>query len=183
MAEPTTFIKVDRNMTEWRWFNDATTLQLFLYLLLKANIKDKEYMGVTIHRGDVVTSYQTLSNVLGTSIRGVRTALGHLKSTGEVTSRAYSKFSVITIVSWEKYQGVATRNASPKRQASDKQATSNRQHLKNNKNKEEGKKKEINKESGGEELIVSKPGRRTVISRGADGEVRYKLADGEGKDG
>ena len=56
MAEPTTFIKLDRNIREWRWYKDPNTMRVFVDLLLDVNISDKEFMGITIHRGETATS-------------------------------------------------------------------------------------------------------------------------------
>lgn len=132
MAEPSTFIKIDRNITNWRWYEDSNTKAVFLHLLLMANIEDHSFQTIVVKRGQLVTSYASLSRNLGISIRSVRTALEHLKSTGEVTSTAYPKYQVITIVSYDKYQ----TNRQGNRQATDKQPTSNRQQSKNIRTKE-----------------------------------------------
>ena len=134
MAEPTTFIKLDRNIREWRWYKDPNTMRVFVDLLLDVNISDKEFMGITIHRGETATSYAAIADRLNLSIRNVRTAISHLKLTGEVTVTRYSKFQVISVVNYERYQRVPTGKTAVKRQSSDNQVTFNRQQLKNNKN-------------------------------------------------
>ena len=48
----TTYIKLDRNILNWRWYKDANTFRLFIHLLLKANIRDHDFEHVTIRRGD-----------------------------------------------------------------------------------------------------------------------------------
>ena len=74
------------------------------------------------------------------SIRQVRTALDHLKSTGEVTVKNYPKFRIITVVSYDSFQGSdrqndrkTTGNRQAKRQAGDRQATADIRTYKNNK--------------------------------------------------
>lgn len=104
MRETTTFIKLDRNITKWRWYTDANTMRVFIHLLLEANISDNDFMGVTIHRGQLVTSYDSIAGTLKLTRKQVRTVFEHLKMTGEVASKVYPKFQVITILSYDRYQ-------------------------------------------------------------------------------
>ncbi len=102
--DKTTFIKLDRNILDWRWYKDTTTKALFIHLLLRANIKDNDFMTETIHRGELATSYATLAAETGLSYKQVRAGLGHLIETGEVAVRRHSKFSVISILRYDFYQ-------------------------------------------------------------------------------
>lgn len=130
-----TFIKLYRSLLNWRWYKDGNTVRVFIHLLMKANITAADFEEITIQRGEVVTSYNSLAGELGLSTKNIRTALKHLKSTGEVASRSTSKFTIITINNYEKYQGVASKTAS-EWQASGKQAASEwQQYNKNNKKK------------------------------------------------
>lgn len=134
MSEPTTFIKLDRNIRTWRWYTDANTMRVFIDLLLNANISDKDFMGITIHRGQTATSYASIANRLNLTIQNVRTAIGHLKLTGEITNKQYAKFQVITVLNYHKYQQSLTGKNAGIQQAANKQLTDNQQQLKNNKN-------------------------------------------------
>lgn len=98
------FITIDRNITRWGWFKDHNTLIVFLYLILTANIKDNMFMGVNIERGQLATSHASLAKSTSLTVSKVRTALEHLQSTGEIAIKRYSKFIVITITGYEKYQ-------------------------------------------------------------------------------
>lgn len=126
MAEKTTWIKVDRNILEWGWYKDANTFRVFMHLLLTANIKPHKFLGVEVQRGEVATSYKSLAESLGISIRSVRTSLLHLETTGEVTIRRHSRFSVISIPNYDLYQA----NRQSLRQSVDTQVTVNRQQSK-----------------------------------------------------
>lgn len=110
-------MKVARKLLDWRWYKDANTMRVFLHLLLSANVEDHDFQHVTIHRGQVATSYEALANALGLSVQNVRTAIAHLKSTGELTSKSYSKFQVLTIVSWDLYQCELTGKLTDNQQA------------------------------------------------------------------
>lgn len=98
------YIKLHRKLLDWGWYKDPNTKAVFLHLLLTANYTESEYMGVKIHPGQTVIGRKALAKTLGMSERNVRTALTHLKMTNEVTIKVTNKFSVVTIVGWEKYQ-------------------------------------------------------------------------------
>lgn len=51
-----TWIKLPRSFTSWRWYHESKMVHLFLYLLLQANVKKKDYLSLTIYPGQVVTS-------------------------------------------------------------------------------------------------------------------------------
>lgn len=137
------FIKLHRSILDWEWWSDNNTLKVFLYLLLNANWEDSRYRGYDVPRGSLVTGINSLSENLKISERSVRTALKHLKSTGEVTIKSTNKFSIVSIVNWEKYQGFSenatskvTSEVSDNRQASDRQVTTYKE-IKNIRSKEE----------------------------------------------
>lgn len=124
MSEPTTFIKLDRNIQRWRWYQDSNTFRVFVHLLLNANIEDRDFQKITIHRGELAASYETLATALGLSVKNVRTAIGHLKSTGEVAITRQPYFLVISVVSYDKYQG--SRQASGSLSADCRQSSGSR---------------------------------------------------------
>ena len=126
-------IAVDRSILNWRWYKNANTFRVFMHLLLTANYAPADYENIRLERGDVIVTYPGLGEVLGLSVREVRTAIEHLKSTGELTGKQYSKYQVISIVNYDSYQGSLTGKTAGKRQAIDNQSTGNRQ-LSNKKN-------------------------------------------------
>ena len=139
-----TYIKLFRRIIEWRWFKDANTLQVFLWLLLSANIRPQEFLSTEIQRGEVATSYATIANETGLTIDQVRTAMMHLKKTGEITVKRHSTFQQITIVKYGDYQGVNSKNvpiisqSNPNHIPISSQSFPNNQR--NNKNGKNGKK-------------------------------------------
>lgn len=139
MSEPSTYIKLDRNILTWGWYTDANTVRLFIHIILKANIKECKFLGVAVKRGQLVTSYPSLAKELNLSIQAIRTALNHLKLTGEVTVKIYPKFSVISVVNYDRYQDKLTGKSTAKQQASNRQPTGNQQQSKNVKNAKEEK--------------------------------------------
>ena len=101
------FIKLYRSILNWEWWNDDKTFRVFIFLLLNANWEDTRYRGHIIPKGSLVCGRKKLAKSLGMSEQSVRTSLEHLKSTNEITIKPTNKFSIITIVNWEKFQGQA----------------------------------------------------------------------------
>lgn len=120
------FVVINRNILDWEWFTDPNTLLVFMYLLIKANWKDKTWGKRKIKRGQLVTSLAKIAEETGLSVRNVRTTLEHLQATNQVTSESTSQYRIITIKNYDKYQGVTNKPAS-RRQANDKPSTSERQ--------------------------------------------------------
>lgn len=141
MAEQSTFIKLDRNILRWRWFQNSKTLHVFLYLLLNANIEDHEFESEIIHRGEVVTSLASIGKSTGLTTSQIRNTISTLKKTGEITSRYTNRYRVISIVNYDKYQDVQQSKQQSKLQSGSSQATIKRQQLKNIKNEKNEKNK------------------------------------------
>lgn len=147
------FIYLHRKMLDWEWYDDINTCRVFLHCLFRANWKPCKWHGVDIEPGQFITSLQTLAIETGLSVRQIRTALEHLISTGELTSKSQSKFRIITVNNWDRYQAIdkqVDKQATKKRQASDKQATTDEES--NKEIKKEGN-KEINKYYPADELL------------------------------
>ena len=134
------FIKLHRSILDWRWYKDANTFRVFLHLLLKAAVFDYEYGKTKIRRGEVLTTYGELaneisSNSLSVSERQVRTAVEHLKSTGEVSITRLSKNLIISIVNYNNYQASPSiKSQSDVNQKSIKSQSQKNKNNKNNKN-------------------------------------------------
>jgi hypothetical protein len=135
------YVKLFRKMTEWEWYTDVNTKVLFLHCLIKANWKAGSWHGYKYERGQFITSIHTLAHETGLTERQVRTALNHLKATGEVTDWHDNRIRMITVVSYDRYQGERQANG----QSDDSQTTGKRQasdsrykNIKNNKEGEEG---------------------------------------------
>lgn len=98
------FIKLHRSILDWEWFSVPATRLVFEYLLLAANYEDRKWKGISVQRGQIITSYPALANINGISIQSVRTAINHLKSTNEITVLSTKTYTLITVLNYEKYQ-------------------------------------------------------------------------------
>lgn len=88
----------------WEWFSDPEMVQLFVWLLLKANYCDGRYQGVAIKRGQVLISRRKAAAELHMSERTFRTCLSRLKKTGEVTTQPTHLYTLVTICNYDSYQ-------------------------------------------------------------------------------
>lgn len=100
----TGYVKISRKIMQWGWYKDGNTCRLFLHMILRANWKDGERNGVPIPRGAVAMSYPELAQETGLSVKNIRTALEHLKKTGEVAVSLHAKFLVFTVKNYSMYQ-------------------------------------------------------------------------------
>lgn len=130
-SETNGFVKLDRGILDWEWYEDTYTARLFFHCILKANWKAGNWKGQPYERGQFITSLPSLAKELGCSERNVRTALKHLISTGEVTSKATNKYHIITVCNYDKYQSNDRQNdrqVTGNRQASDRQVTADEEY-------------------------------------------------------
>ena len=123
-------------MTEWEWYRNVNTKTVFLHCLFKANWKDGRFEGVVIPRGSFATSLSNLSKECNLTIQNIRSAISHLKSTGEITVQRHGNFSVVTVTNYCQYQDINTETNKP---LTNHQQTSNSplttiEEYKNNKN-------------------------------------------------
>ncbi|SHI23741.1 hypothetical protein SAMN02745823_03835 [Sporobacter termitidis DSM 10068] len=138
---PDGYVKLHRALLKWEWWDDQNTTRLWITLLLLASFRQTRWHGQTILPGQIITSLSSLGKSSGLSVQSVRTSLSRLKSTGEITCESTSRFTVVTIAKWDKFQVDDDEPASGKtnettinQQASNKQVTSVQQHRKNVKN-------------------------------------------------
>ena len=98
------FIKLSRKMLEWEWYDDINTKTLFIHCLFRANYKDTEWHGIKIKRGSFISSYANLAEETHLSVKQIRTALDHLKGTGEMAVQTTNRYSVFTVNNYCIYQ-------------------------------------------------------------------------------
>ena len=136
------FIKLNRSMLNWEWYHDLTTKALFIHCLLSANWEDKKWQGKTIKRGQFVATQEGLAEELGTNRQPIRRALANLQKTNELTIKTTPKYTIITVVNYDKYQqnnqqsNQQTTNKQPTDQPTANQQPTKTEEIKEVKNKE-----------------------------------------------
>lgn len=159
----TGWVMMHREILEWEWYDDANTMRLFLHVLLKANFDQKEWRGIQINRGQLVTSVKNLAAELQLSNQQTRTSLKRLQSTNEVTIKTTSKYSIITVTCYDKYQSAnkqnnnQTTNEQRAEQQTNNNQTTNEQQTNNNNVRIKELKNSINKKEKGKSKRFTRP--------------------------
>ncbi len=157
----TGWVKLYRSILQWEWWDDPKATRLFIYCLIKANPKDRKWRGRTIERGTFITSYSSIKNDTRLTVQEIRTAINHLKSTGEITTETTNELTKITITNYDKYQDTPQAeqqtNQQAEQQAGNKQATNEQQASNNNEEYKNVRIKEVNFDD------VSLPREREIV--------------------
>lgn len=98
------YIKLWRKIEDWEWADDLTTFAFFVRLQMMANWENKKWRGITVPRGSFVSSYANLSEKFRLSVQAIRTLVKRLIKTNELTIQSTNKYTIYTIVNYEKYQ-------------------------------------------------------------------------------
>lgn len=117
------YIKLNRGITDWEWFTDDKMLKLWIYLLVNAQYQDGRFKGIDVKRGQVIVGRKKLAERLGMTEQQVRNCLNRLKSTSEITIKPTNKYSLITIVKYDVYQGESEENNQQTNQQTNQQQT------------------------------------------------------------
>ncbi len=97
------WIKLYRKICDWQWYQDAKMVHLFVHLMLKASIMNGSGLSDS---WQLCTSLRILSKETGLSLQNIRTCIGKLQRTGEITFRTLPTHqqSIITICNSDSYQ-------------------------------------------------------------------------------
>ena len=123
------WIKTYEKLLKWEWYGDPCMVAMWIHLLLTANWCDKRWRGITIKRGQLLTSRTRLSDEVGTSDQQTRTCLERLQSSGEITCEATNKYTIITICKYDTYQSIFLAEQ-PAEQPTNNQQNPNKQPTK-----------------------------------------------------
>lgn len=108
-------------MKDWEWYRDANTYRLFTHLMITVNWEDKEWQGITIKRGSIVTSLAHLSEQTGLTVKQVRGSLNKLKGTSDVAVKTTNRYSIVSLCKYDTYQSEETPKGKQKGKPNGKQ--------------------------------------------------------------
>lgn len=120
------WISLYRKFMNWQWYKNSNVKAVFIHLLLCANHKEEMVGRRIIHRGQLITSRDSLSEATGLTPREIRTCLSKLKSTNEIEVEITNKCSVITIKKYDIYQRYIEEQTTSKTTSKNKQQTTNK---------------------------------------------------------
>jgi hypothetical protein len=136
------WIKLDRDLLTWPYYRNSEAVHLLVHLILKANHSDQYFEDTLIRRGQLMTGRKALSRDTGLSERKIRTLLLKFKKAQILTTKATSKFSIITLLNYDVYQSsINTSDQQNSQQATSKRPASDHKQecIKNDNNEKEGK--------------------------------------------
>ena len=107
------FIVLDRQMLVWQHITEPVLVQVFVYLLLKANHQAKWWNGHKCERGATFVSIRTMCEELSMSPNTAIKALRTLEETGEIKRiQVNQKLSKTKILNYSKFQDIRPRSVS-----------------------------------------------------------------------
>jgi hypothetical protein len=149
------YIKIYRKIRDnilWKEKRRFSKLEAWLDILLSANHKDTKILVelnlVEVKKGEIFTSQLKLSQKWSWGVASVNRFIKLLKSENQIRYRAENKYTIISILNWDKYQSNKENmessfkgNMENKRKAVGKQSESSRKQsimIKNDNNDKEG---------------------------------------------
>lgn len=158
------WIRIHRKLIESTWFNKSEYVHLWLYLLLKANHKDKEIMigneKVLVKRGQLLTSRHKLSEVVHVQENKIYRILKCFENEHQIKQQKTSKYTIISIVNYDMYQ----KNEQDNEQQMNNKCTADEQPMNTNNNVNNDNniyfnlfnkyKEQIEKENAGRKFLI-----------------------------
>ena len=104
----TGYIKVYRKLLDWEWIGCPEMVCLWVNILLRANNVERVVKGITVGRGQLLTSRATLSRQCGISEKKVRTCIARLIRANQVAKQSANGMAngtaIITVLKYDDYQ-------------------------------------------------------------------------------
>ena len=153
------WIKLHRKLYEKGFSGMPDYVAIWLYILVHAQHKDQEIVlnkqVVKINRGSLITGRKKLSSVTGVSESKTYRILKYLEIEQQIEQQKFNKFTVISIVNYDKYQASEQEDAQQvnNRRTTDEQQMNTYKNVKKEKN--EKKDKNLHTQSADESAAYS----------------------------
>ena len=115
------YIKLNRQLLEWRYWYSETAVKLWILILMKANWKDGWFMGDRIPRGSFATSISTLADECGKCPTTIKKWLNRFEEDGQITRRVTNRYTQIIVVNYGFFQDLPDKGDQQGDQRSDHQ--------------------------------------------------------------
>lgn len=97
------WVRIPREILDSKVFSDAATFQLFFYLVSHANTRDASWNGMTVQRGQFVTTQQQICRDLGLTRKALRHRVELLHGKMIEANQRANRFTIITIYNFDTY--------------------------------------------------------------------------------
>jgi hypothetical protein len=109
------FIKIHRKLTRSFFYKDSEYVCLWIHCLLRANWEDVKVLWngvvVDLKRGQFICGRKSISKELHINEYKVRRILDVFETAHQIKQQKTNKYTIITIVNYDKYQDVAQQDA------------------------------------------------------------------------
>ena len=125
------WLKLYRSILDSAVFQDAEILKVWIWLLCNVAFEQHDTIcyGKVIHLkpGQIATGRKKIAQCTDLNENKVYRALTALKSLGNIEIKATNKYSIITVVNWDKYQDENGKRTSSEQQTNSKTTTEEQQ--------------------------------------------------------
>ena len=125
------WLKLYRSILDSAVFQDAEVLKVWIWLLCNVAFEQHDTIcyGKVIHLkpGQIATGRKKIAQCTDLNENKVYRALTALKSLGNIEIKATNKYSIITVVNWDKYQEENGKRTSSEQQTNSKTTTEEQQ--------------------------------------------------------
>ena len=125
------WLKLYRSILDSAVFQDAEVLKVWIWLLCNVAFEQHDTVcyGKVIHLkpGQIATGRKKIAQCTDLNENKVYRALTVLKSLGNIEIKATNKYSIITVVNWDKYQEENVKRTSSEQQNNSKTTTEEQQ--------------------------------------------------------
>ena len=126
------WLKLYRSILDSAVFQDAEILKVWIWLLCNVAFEQHNTIcyGKVIHLkpGQIATGRKKIAQCTDLSENKVYRALTALKSLGNIEMKATNKYSIITVVNWDKYQGGNSKPTANEQQNNSKTTANEQQN-------------------------------------------------------
>lgn len=125
------WLKLYRSILDSAVFQDAEVLKVWIWLLCNVSFEQHDTVcyGKVIHLkpGQIATGRKKIAQCTDLNENKVYRALTTLKSLGNIEIKSTNKYSIITVVNWDKYQDENVKRTSSEQQNNSRTTTEEQQ--------------------------------------------------------
>lgn len=107
------WIKIYYKMLDWEWMDDPYVVALWVRILLNTNQRERKWHGVTVKRGQWLTSVHHIAEQTGWSRNTVKRILRILEQSKQISVETGNNGVIITVTNYGKYQSKGGSNDDP----------------------------------------------------------------------
>lgn len=101
----------DDKMKDWQYYGNPIAVAIWIHILVEASHFDGKVsdMGVEVNKGQLTIGTHKFSGEIGINRNTLRYWLNQFEQDGQIIKENRGKYTLITIVNWEKYQPDTTK--------------------------------------------------------------------------